>query len=75
VRAALAKQQACCERAFEVKVPTVPRGFRSLLVASEDARAEQQSAKDTGRVDRGLELVTDVMKHNTAFWSEVKDHA
>jgi hypothetical protein len=69
-----AKQQACRKRALETEVPIVER-FDRLLCSTDDIRVEQKEAKAEGCIDRGLEVVTEVMNGGASFWEDVRDYA
>lgn len=69
-----AKQQACRKRALETEVAEVA-GFRARLVGREDQKAARKSARDDGRVDRGVEAITAVMQKEAPFWQAVGSYA
>jgi hypothetical protein len=69
-----AKQQACRKRALETEV-TKLRGFDSLLLAAEEAKSARKAAKAEGKVDRGLEAVSEVIRLGTTFWRSTGQYA
>ena len=69
-----AKQQACQKRALETDVPEVP-GFRTRLVDREHEKSARKTAREDGRVDRGLHAITEVMGRDGPFWEAVRSHA
>jgi hypothetical protein len=69
-----AKQQACRKRALETEVEEV-RGFSTRLVGPEGRKAAQKAAREEGRVDRGIEAITEVMQKDAAFWQGVRLYA
>jgi hypothetical protein len=69
-----AKQQACRKRALELEILEVP-GFRTRLADAEDRKAIRKAARGEGRVDRGLEARTEVMKKDALFWKTLEAYA
>jgi hypothetical protein len=69
-----AKQQACRKRALETPVPEVAE-FRARLVGAEEQRAVRKSAREDGRVDRGVQAITEVMQKDAQFWRAVQTYA
>jgi hypothetical protein len=69
-----AKQQACRKRALEIPVEEVP-GFRARLVGAEDQRIARKTAREDGRVDRGVQAITEVMRKDAAFWQHLREYA
>jgi hypothetical protein len=69
-----AKQQACRKRALEMDVEEVA-GFRARLVGAEEQKAARKAARDDGRVDRGVEAITEVMQKDAPFWQTVRSYA
>lgn len=69
-----AKQQACRKRALETEVAKV-KGFEGLLLAAEEAKSARKVAKAEGKVDRGLEAVSEVIRLGTSFWRSTGQYA
>lgn len=69
-----AKQQACRKRALETDVAEVA-GLRARLVGREDRKAAQKAAREDGKVDRGIEAITEVMQKDAPFWEAVRSFA
>jgi hypothetical protein len=69
-----AKQQACRKRALETEVPIVER-LDSSICGPDDIRVEQKDAKAEGFIDRGLEVVTEVMSRGPSFWQDLRNYA
>src|SRR5204862_4420427 len=53
-----AKQQACRKRGLETQVAEVA-GFRSHLADREAKKAAKKTAREDGKIDRGLEALTE----------------
>jgi len=69
-----AKQQACRKRALETPVAEVP-GFRARLVGAEEQRVARKAAREDGRVDRGVQAITEVMQKDAQFWQGLRSYA
>lgn len=69
-----AKQQACRKRAMETAVEEV-QGFRARLEGREDQKAARKAARGDGRVDRGVEAITEVIQKDAPFWQAVRSYA
>jgi hypothetical protein len=69
-----AKQQACRKRAMETEVGEIA-GFRARLVGREDRKAARRAAREDGKVDRGVEAITEVMQKDALFWQAVRSYA
>lgn len=69
-----AKQQACRKRALEIPVEEVS-GFRARLVGAEDQRIARKTAREDGRVDRGVQAITEVMQKDAEFWQHLRAYA
>jgi hypothetical protein len=69
-----AKQQACRKHALETRVEMVS-GFAAKLVGAEDQRAARRAAREDGRIDRGVQAITEVMQRNAPFWQAVRSYA
>ena len=69
-----AKQQACRKQALETGVPIVP-GFDGQLIGKADAKAARKEAKAEERIDRSLEMVTEVVQRGGSFWRKLREYA
>jgi hypothetical protein len=69
-----AKQQACRKQALETPVEEV-LGFRARLVGSEEQRVARKAAREDGRVDRGVQAITEVMQKDAQFWQRLRSYA
>jgi hypothetical protein len=69
-----AKQQACRKRALETEVTEVA-GFRARLIGREDRKVARKAARADGKVDRGVEAITEVMQKDAPFWQAVRSYA
>jgi hypothetical protein len=69
-----AKQQACRKRALETPVAEVS-GFRTRLVGAEEQRIARKAAREDGRVDRGVQAITEVMQKDAQFWQGLRSYA
>lgn len=69
-----AKQQACRKRAMETEVGEIAC-FRARLVGREDRKAARRAAREDGKVDRGVEAITEVMQKDALFWQAVRSYA
>ncbi|MGH8255150.1 MAG: AIPR family protein [Steroidobacteraceae bacterium] len=69
-----AKQQACRKRALETGIAEVA-GFRARLAGREDQKSARKAARSDGRVDRGVEAITEVMQKDAPFWQAVRAYA
>jgi len=65
-----AKQQACRKRALGTDVEEVA-GFRARLLSPEDQKTARKTARDVGRIDQGLQAITEVMLKGGPFWEDV----
>lgn len=69
-----AKQQACRKRALETPVQEIA-GFSARLVGAEEERAVRKTAREDGRVDRGVQAITEVMQKDAQFWQGLRAYA
>jgi hypothetical protein len=65
-----AKQQACRKQTLETRVEIVS-GFSTRLIGADDQRAARKSAREDGRIDRGVQAITEVMQKDVPFWQSV----
>ncbi|HJU15888.1 MAG TPA: hypothetical protein VJ770_05430 [Stellaceae bacterium] len=61
-------------RALETGMEEVA-GFRARLAGGEDLKAARKAACGDGRVDRGVEAITEVMQKEAPFWQAVRAYA
>jgi hypothetical protein len=46
-----------------------------MICGPDDIRVEQKDAKAEGFIDRGLEVVTEVMSRGPSFWQDLRNYA
>ena len=66
-----AKQQGCRRTALETRVPVV-KGFDDWIVTSEDRRASKREQRAIGLIDHGLDLVKQVLSHDSKYWESLR---
>lgn len=69
-----AKQQACRKQTLETQVEVVS-GFSARLIGADDQRATRKAAREHGRVDRGVQAITEVIQKDVQFWQSLCSYA
>jgi AIPR protein len=66
-----AKQQGCRRTALETGVPVL-KGLDDWIVSSDDKRASKREQRATGVIDRGLDVVKQVLSRDSKHWEALR---